>query len=265
MLDRYLPATGAVVFGDIWGVDGGYSVECAERGRDRVLLIDSLRLRPGGRGSDIPRRFLVKATFKPAVMRIFQERLTVGVAFDILLHQPAMLGTLTLLLAKVEEKFCVVQPMLEEQQASGSLVYLPGNPAVEDLYPMQTQAPTSEVRVFDAQEVDDSHWIWGMTPSFLSSAMSGEGFSLTRQRRFWDRSPTRDGNGWARSTSEPAPPSEPLEHSRHHPRPLRRWLVNIGTWPAERSQGRSLGTRPRSTGWPGRQTGDTGRILSGTA
>ena len=114
-------------------------------------------------------------------MRSFQERLAVGVAFDILLHQPAMLGTLTLLLAKVEEKFCVVQPMLEERQASGSLVYLPGNPAVEDLYQMQTQAPTSEVRVFDAQEVNHSHWIWGMTPSFLSSAMSGEGFSLTAE------------------------------------------------------------------------------------
>ena len=42
VLDRCLPATGAVVFGDIWGVDGGYSVECAERGCDRVLLSDSL-------------------------------------------------------------------------------------------------------------------------------------------------------------------------------------------------------------------------------
>ena len=183
VLDRCLPATGAVVFGDIWGVDGGYSVECAERGCDRVLLIDSLET-PAWQEERLrhPQIDFLKGDFSnPLFMRSFQERLAVGVAFDILLHQPAMLGTLTLLLAKVEEKFCVVQPMLEEQQASGSLVYLPGNPAVEDLYPMQTQAPTSEVRVFDAQEVNHSHWIWGMTPSFLSSAMSGEGFSLTAE------------------------------------------------------------------------------------
>jgi hypothetical protein len=181
VLDRSLPASSAIVFGDIWGVDGGYSVECAERGCDRVLLVDSLET-PAWQEERLrrPQIDFLKGDFSnPLFMRSFEERLAIGVAFDILLHQPAMLGTLTLLLTKVEERFCVVQPMLEEQQAPGSLVYLPGNPAVEQLYPMH--APTAEVKVFGAEDVNHSHWIWGMTPSFLTAAMRGEGFSLAAE------------------------------------------------------------------------------------
>jgi hypothetical protein len=37
MLDRALPAESAVVFGDVWRVDGGYTVACADRGCQRVL------------------------------------------------------------------------------------------------------------------------------------------------------------------------------------------------------------------------------------
>lgn len=176
MLDRCMPASSAVVFGDIWGVDGGYTVQCAERGCERVLLVDSLET-PAWQEERLrhPRVDFYKGDFSsPLFMSSFEERFEVGVAFDILLHQPAMLGTLTLLLAKVKRRFCVVQPMLEEQAEAGSLVYLPGNPAVEGLYPLQ--APASQVKVFDAGQVNHSHWIWGMTPSFLTAAMRGEGF-----------------------------------------------------------------------------------------
>ena len=115
----------------------------------------------------------------PLFMSSFADRFEIGVAFDILLHQPAMLGTLNLLLAKVERGFCVVQPMLEEQARPGSLVYLPGNAAGNAIYPLD--APSPEVRVLDPQQVNHSNWIWGMTPSFLTAAMIGEGFRLVAE------------------------------------------------------------------------------------
>lgn len=181
MLERSTPADGAVVFGDIWGVDGGYTLECAERGCERVTLIDSLET-PAWQRERLqhPKIDFRKGDFSdPLFMTSVQERFELGVAFDILLHQPAMLGTLTLLLEKVEKRFCVVQPMLEEQPEQGSLVYLPGNPAVERLYPLGEVA--AEVKAFDATQVNHSHWIWGMTPSFLTAAMLGEGFELVEE------------------------------------------------------------------------------------
>jgi hypothetical protein len=183
MLERCLPAAGAVVFGDMWGVDGGYSVECTERGCERVLLVDTLET-PAWQEERLrhPQIDFFKGDFSnPLFMSSFGDRLEVGVAFDILLHQPAMLGTLALLLDKVEKRFCVVQPMLEEQTEAGSLVYLPGNPAVERLYPLE--APSGEIKAFDVEEVNHSHWIWGMTPSFLTAAMKGEGFELVAEEK----------------------------------------------------------------------------------
>jgi hypothetical protein len=66
--------------------------------------------------------------------------------------------------------------MLEEQAHPGSLVYLPGNPDVEDLYPLEK--PSGDFLVFDPKQVNHSHWIWGMTRSFLVAAMKGEGYEL---------------------------------------------------------------------------------------
>ena len=86
----------------------------------------------------------------------------------------AMLGTLALMLELVEKRFCVVQPMLEEQADPGTLVYLPGNPAVGDLYPLEADA--ADHKLFDVGEVNHSHWIWAMTPSFLTAALAAEGF-----------------------------------------------------------------------------------------
>jgi hypothetical protein len=176
LLARCLPASSAVVFGDVWRVDGGYTVACADGGCERVLLVDGLET-PAWQEERLRRPYIdfMKGDFSnPLFMASFQDRFDVGVAFDILLHQPAMLGTLHLLLDKVEGRFCVVQPMLEEQAARGSLVYLPGNEA--DLYPLET--PSDEVKVFDPEQVNHSNWIWGMTPSFLTAAMEGEGFRL---------------------------------------------------------------------------------------
>lgn len=217
MLDRCLPASSAVVFGDIWRVDGGYTVECASRGCERVLLIDSLET-PSWQEERLrqPRIDFMKGDFSnPLFMSGFDELFEIGIAFDVLLHQPAMLGTLTLLLAKVERRFCVVQPMLEEQAEAGTLVYLPGNAGAERLYPLSTQS--SEIKAFDVEQVHQSHWMWGMTPSFLTAAMEGEGFALAGEEvlaplpnprwRWWgavyERVRLPSANHWSRHRMTP--------------------------------------------------------------
>jgi hypothetical protein len=176
MLDRALPQSdSAVVFGDIWRVDGGYTVECA-RHCERVTLIDSLET-PAWQEERIanPAIDFRKGDFSdPIFMASISEQFDLGVVFDILLHQPPLLGALTQMLALVGERFCVVQPMLEEQAEPGTLIYLPGNAAVEGLYPLDTEA--SDHKLFDVGQVNHSHWIWAMTPSFLTAAMAAEGF-----------------------------------------------------------------------------------------
>jgi hypothetical protein len=42
LLERALPASSVVVFGDMWRVDEGYTKRCAELGSKRVLLIDMI-------------------------------------------------------------------------------------------------------------------------------------------------------------------------------------------------------------------------------
>jgi hypothetical protein len=181
ILSRALPAESAVVFGDIFRIDGGYTIECADRGCERVLLVDSLET-PGWQRArlDHPQIDFRKGDFSdPLFMSSVKGTFDVGVLFDIMLHQPGLLGTLSMVLDRVGKSLCIVQPMLEEQGRPGSLVYLPGNPEVDELYPLEQQA--SDHQMFDVEEVNHSHWIWGLTPSFFTAAMRGMGFELSHE------------------------------------------------------------------------------------
>ena len=161
----------------MWRIDGGYTVECAKH-CDRVLLIDTLETAAWQQERIAePKIDFRKGDFSdPLFMESVRESFSLGVAFDILLHQPTMLGTLALMARMIEGRFCVVQPMLNEQAHPGTLIYLPGNPAVAELYPLEAEA--SDYKVFDVGQVNHSHWIWAMTPSFLTTAMIAEGFDL---------------------------------------------------------------------------------------
>jgi hypothetical protein len=48
-LKRATPAQSAIVFGDVYMVDGGYSRKCLDYGCKEVLLIDSLKTLQCGR------------------------------------------------------------------------------------------------------------------------------------------------------------------------------------------------------------------------
>jgi len=181
MLDRSMPMSSAVVFGDIWRVDGGYTLACAERGCEEVLLVDSLET-PGWQQARIenPRIDFRKGDFSsPLFMASLGGSYELCVLFDILLHQPGMLATLSAMLDRVEKRLCLVQPMLEEQEHPGSLVYLPGNPDAEELYPLKDSS--GDYLAFDVEQVNHSHWIWAMTRTFLNAAMRGEGFELVHE------------------------------------------------------------------------------------
>ncbi len=177
-----VPAASAVVFGDMYVVDGGYTKACLDLGIERVLLIDTLETPAWQRlRLENPTLDFYKGDFgDPHFMASVRETFEIGVLFDVFLHQPSLIGALHLMLEKVERDVLIVQPMLKEQATPQSLVYLPGNPD-GSLHPMgrhDTQPDGTEYNVFDVAQVNHTHWIWGMTPSFLRSALAGEGFEV---------------------------------------------------------------------------------------
>lgn len=182
ILDLALPATSAAVFGDIYRVEGAYARRCAESGCERVVVVDTLET---GGWLDNRRAFPVldfrKGDFAdPFFMSSIRERFEISVAFDVLLHQPPLLSTIHLVLDKTERAICIVQPMLRERETSNSLIYLPGNSQIRELAPGGADDP-AEVHAFSVEDVNHSHWIWGMTPSFLRSVLTGEGFAITHE------------------------------------------------------------------------------------
>jgi len=180
ILRKAMPARDAIVFGDIYGVDGAYTEKCIEYGCERALLIDSNETPAWSRARlSQPSIDFYKGDFSDTMfMASVRETYEIGVAFDILLHQAPLLHTLHLMLEKVTGRFLIVQPMLEEQSLPNSVVFLPGNTAAH-LHPFSERA--DEYRLFDDTQVNRSHWLWGLTPSFLKAALAGEGFRVVHE------------------------------------------------------------------------------------
>lgn len=177
-IDKLLPASSAVVFGDMYRVEGGYTLALADRGVPRVLLVDTLET-PAWLEARLrrPQVDFAKGDFSDALfMRSLRERFEVAVVYDVLLHQPPLLHTINLMLRLTERKIAIVQPMLRERELQNSLVYLPGN-TDKALYPPRELRP--EFAGYDIKQVHHAHWQWGMTASFLASALVGEGFAVT--------------------------------------------------------------------------------------
>jgi hypothetical protein len=179
ILEKAMPAESSVVFGDMWKVDGFYTKKTLELGCKRAVLFDSqetekwLHTRLQNQSIEFFKGDFTNTLF----MKSIQEKCDIGVVFDILLHQPPLLNTLHLMLEKIEKRICIVQPMLREQKYPNSLVYLPGN--TDELYPLA--AKHGDFKLFDVSQVNQSHWIWGITSTFLHAVLSGEGFELIHQ------------------------------------------------------------------------------------
>jgi hypothetical protein len=216
MLRAATPARSAIVFGDMYIVEGYYTAKCLEYGCERAVLVDTLET-PGWlqtRLADNRIDFLKGDFADPFFMQSIRERHSISVVFDILLHQPPLLSTLHMMLDKTEQAIAIVQPVLKEQAIKNTLVYLPGQPADSGLYPLAERS--DEYRAFDEQEVNQSHWIWGMTRSFIKSVLAGEGFEITDE----DSIGELENPQWiwwgcvARRTRE-----NPHHWSRQHPTP----------------------------------------------
>lgn len=180
LLRAAMPASTAIVFGDIYIVEGGYTLKCLELGCGRAVLVDSLET-PGWLEARLqdPRLDFYKGDFSDALfMRSIRESFSISVAFDILLHQPPLLSTLHLILDRTLDSIVIAQPVLKERSVVNSLVYLPGQPDAA-LYPLVERS--DEFLAFDITQVNQSHWIWGMTPSFIRSVLSGEGFDVVHE------------------------------------------------------------------------------------
>jgi hypothetical protein len=195
MLKRAMPAESAIVFGDIYRVDGAYTKKCLDHGCRQVLLVDTLETaRWQETRIQFPTLEFYKGDFSnPFFMRSFVRTFDVGVVYDILLHQAAIVHTLHLMLEKVGRRLCIVQPMLREQSIPNSLIYLPGNPNRE-LYPKRENS--DQFLQFDVHQVNHSHWLWGITVSFLTSVLKGEGFELVHQSECQDHSLTEQWILW---------------------------------------------------------------------
>ena len=195
ILKRAMPAESAIVFGDMYLVDGGYTKKCLDYGCKSALLIDTLEtvafqeMRLENPALDFFKGDFSNLLFMSTFNRVFD----VGVVYDILLHQAPLLETLHLMLEKVCHRLCIVQPVLREQSWPNTLVYLPGNTR-RDLYPVPK--PSAEHKVFDIREVNHSHWLWGMTVSFIRSALQGEGFALVHEAEFTPHSLTEHWMLW---------------------------------------------------------------------
>jgi hypothetical protein len=192
---RAMPAKSAVVYGDIYMVDGGYCRKCLDFGCEDVLLIDTIETVQWQKHRIAnPNLDFYKGDFSnPHFMRSFDRRYDIGIVYDILLHQAPLLSTLHLMLEKVGERFCIVQPMLREQSQPNTLVYLPGNPN-KNLYPVANLDP--EFQVFNVKAVNHSHWLWGLTVSFLRAVLEGEGFDIKYEAEFFGHQLTSEWMLW---------------------------------------------------------------------
>ncbi len=181
LLDTVLPTESVGVFGDIYIIDGGYSEYAANNGADRVVLVDSLETTDWQRSRLAnPRLDYYKGDFSdPFFMASIRETFNVSVAFEVMLHQAPLLQALHDMLARTTEYFVFAQPTLTERREANSLVYLPGYPG-SNMHPLNID--DAEYRMFDAEAVNQSNWIWGLTPSFVTSALKGEGFEITEAR-----------------------------------------------------------------------------------
>jgi hypothetical protein len=186
LLRAAMPASSAIVFGDMYVVEGLYTAKCLEYGCDRVVLVDTLETpRWLRRRLADPRIDFLKGDFSdPFFMATIRERMAISVVFDILLHQAPLLSTMHMMLEKTQDAVVIVQPVLKERDTANTLVYLPGQAGGSGLYPLGEYS--DEYRAFDVEAVNQSHWIWGMTPSFIRSALAGEGFEVTREQNGWD-------------------------------------------------------------------------------
>jgi len=191
MIERCLPVESVVDFGGVWEVDGLYSRVCRERFKiARVTMVDKYasenwvrnpRLR---KGVDFRKGDFSDEGF----MSTLEEPYDLALAYDVLLHQIDLIHTLTLMLSKTRKFFLISQPILPEKTMPfrNCLVLLSGSKAYSLIPFKEKWAEETDywANFSNATIRDTSHWLWGMTPSFIESIMKGYGWEIV-YREFW--------------------------------------------------------------------------------
>jgi len=173
LLDRCMPVKTVVEYGGMWGVDNLYATECVKRwGVKKVLSIDFYE-------SDnwkvqkrhYPQITFIKGDFRNKdFMKKITKKYDLGICYDILLHQPECYETLELMLSKIKTYFCFAQPVIEEKRVSfkNTMVFLPGS---QEKFQLRPYLLNKDIKIFDINRVDPSHWIWAMTPTLIKNML----------------------------------------------------------------------------------------------
>ena len=210
ILEKAMPAESAVVFGDMWKVDGFYTKKTLELGCKRAVLFDSLETEKWLKTRlQFQQIEFFKGDFSNTLfMKSIQEKFDIGVAFDILLHQALLLNTLHLMLEKIEKRFASFNPCSGNNNIPIALFTYQEIPT--NYIPWERSMASTRC---SNSQVNQSHWIWGMTSTFLHAVLLEKVLNLFI-RKSCRRSPTSIGFGVAISTRR----NETIHHIGQPPR-----------------------------------------------
>jgi hypothetical protein len=131
-------------------------------------------------------------------MKSIAQTYDLAMAYDVLPHQIDLRHTLSLMLSKTKRFFLISNPVIPDAIMSyrNSLILLSGSRSPK-LIPFHEQW-TKEIDYWrnftDSRNVERSHWLWGMSPSFIESLMAGLGWQVVH-KEIW-RDPFLQNQRW---------------------------------------------------------------------
>jgi len=191
LIRKCLPVDSVIDFGGMWEVDGLYSRLCKGKFRiPRVTMVDKFESENWQKNSSLRTGIdFRKGDFSDGkFMATIKETYDLALAYDVLPHQIDLRHTLSLMLSKTNKYFLISHATLPEELMPfrNCLVLLSGSEE-QSLIPFHeewTKEANYWANFSDATMIDTSHWLWGMTSSFMESLMAGFGWKLVH-KEFW--------------------------------------------------------------------------------
>ncbi len=191
MIRRCLPVKSVIDYGGMWAVDGYYSRQCAKSlGIHKVTMIDKFESESWKQNSKLREGidFRLGDFADASFMKTIKGQYDLALAYDILPHQIELRQTLSLVLSKTRSFFLVCNAVLPDRLMPfrNSLILLSGSnePRLIPFHEKWTREKDYWRNFSNASITKSIHWIWGMTPSFIESLMTGLGWRLMH-KQFW--------------------------------------------------------------------------------
>jgi hypothetical protein len=173
-------------FGGLWGVHGLYLLEGARAlGASFAEMID---VTPREEFLEACRRLqaelpvqmnMIVADFRMPSLYDALQPADVSLLYDVLLHQDTAVEVMRNVAAKTRHHICVAQPVLRED-----LLPLPNGTVNLQFYSEELKDELRQGSWWPKEpfvdRFDTSKWMWGQTPSYLTSVFSGYGWKCER-------------------------------------------------------------------------------------